>query len=69
MYQNVLYPIYDSLLIDPNLIPFWSVPDRQTDRENSSPLVPLVLFFTERMGPYLQAQLYWAGQTIGWMAD
>ncbi len=26
-------------------------------------------FFIERVGPYPQAQLYWAGQTVGWMAD
>jgi len=27
------------------------------------------LFSTERAGPYPQAQLYWAGRTMGWMAD
>ncbi len=26
-------------------------------------------FFTERVGPYLQVQLYWAGRTVRWMAD
>jgi hypothetical protein len=26
-------------------------------------------FSTERAGPYPQAQLYWAGRTMGWMAD
>jgi len=26
-------------------------------------------FFTERVGPYPQAQLYWAGRTMGWVAD
>ncbi len=26
-------------------------------------------FFTERVGPYPQAQLCWAGQTVGWMAN
>ncbi len=26
-------------------------------------------FFTERAGPYPHAQLYWAGRTMGWMAD
>jgi len=63
---------YYSLLIYPKLIPFWSVTDKQrkTDREISTPLSPLLLFFsTERAGPYPQAQLYWAGRTMGWMAD
>ena len=27
-----------------------------------------VFFFTERVGPYPQAQFYWAGQTMGWIA-
>jgi hypothetical protein len=36
----------------------------------STPLSPLYLFiFTERAEPYPQAQLYWAGRTMGWMAD
>ena len=26
-------------------------------------------FSTGRVGPYPQAQLYWAGRTMGWMAD
>jgi hypothetical protein len=26
-------------------------------------------FSTKRVGPYPQAQLYWAGQTMGWMAN
>ena len=43
---------------------------RQKDGQHSSPPVTKVLFFsTERAGPYPQAQLYWAGQTMGWMAD
>jgi hypothetical protein len=33
------------------------------------PLLPKFFFFTERAGPYPQAQLYWAGRTMGWMAD
>jgi len=36
----------------------------------STPFHPyFFLFSTERAGPYLQAQLYWAGRTMGWMAD
>jgi len=47
------------------------VTDRQTDREISTPLSPYYFFLysTERAGPYPQAQLYWAGRTMGWMAD
>jgi hypothetical protein len=42
----------------------------QTEGRNSSPPVTYVLFPpTERAGPYPQAQLYWAGRTMGWMAD
>jgi hypothetical protein len=33
------------------------------------PLFPKSFFFTERPGPYPQAQLYWAGRTVGWMAN
>ena len=67
MFQNVFYLIHYSLIIYPKLIPFWSVPYRQT---NSSPL-PKFFFFTEHAGPYPQAQPYWAGRTMtmGWMAD
>jgi len=69
MYQKrILYftLFYYSLLIYPKLILFWSV----TDGQISTPLSPLLLFFsTESAGPYPQAQLYWAGRTMGWMAD
>jgi hypothetical protein len=33
------------------------------------PPIPYFFFFHERAGPYPQAQLYWAGRTMGWMAD
>ncbi len=33
------------------------------------PLFPKFFFSTERAGPYSQVQLYWAGRTVGWMAD
>ena len=43
--KKVPYPIHYSLLIYPKLILLWSVPDRQTDGQGSSPLVPLFFFF------------------------
>ncbi len=44
--------------------------DWRTDRENSSPLLPQLIFFsTERAAPYPQAQLCWAGRTVGWIAN
>ena len=34
------------------------------------PLLPkFFLFSTERAGPYPQTHIYWAGRTMGWMAD
>ncbi len=33
------------------------------------PLCSKFFFFTERAGPYPQAQLYLAGRTMGWMAN
>ena len=61
--KNLFYPILlFPLLSHPKLVPLWSILDRQI----STPLVPLVLFFsTERVGAYPQAQLYWAGRTMG----
>jgi hypothetical protein len=56
------------LLSHPKLLPLWSVPDRRTDKFQH-PLYPYFFFFTEHAGPYPQAQLYWAGQTMGWMAN
>jgi hypothetical protein len=38
--KKVPHPIHYYLLIYPKLILLWSVTDRLTDRENSSPLVP-----------------------------
>jgi len=68
--KNVFYPILlFPLLSHPKLLPLWSIPDGQTDNI-LHPLFPKLFFFsTERAGPYPQAQLYWAGRTIGWMAD
>jgi hypothetical protein len=44
---------------------------RQTDGQIyfNTPCYLSYFFSTERTGPYPQAQLYWAGRTMGWMAD
>ena len=67
--KNVFYPILlFPLLSHPKLLPLWSVPDGRTNL--NTPLSLNSFFFsTERAGPYPQAQLYWAGRTMGWMAD
>jgi hypothetical protein len=71
IYQKIILPyciIPYLFTIHPKLLPLWSVP------------VCLAVYFitpcslssffpTERAGPYPQAQLYWAGRTMGWMAD
>ena len=66
--KNVFYPI----LLFPTFSPQASSPlshHRRTDNI-LHPLLPKFFFFsTERAGPYPQAQLYWAGRTMGWMAD
>jgi len=55
-------------LFTPSWFPFGEF---WTDRfQISHPFHPyFFLFSTERAGPYPQAQLYWAGRTMGWMAD
>ena len=72
--KNVFFPILlFPLLSHPKLLPLWSVTDGQKDRRTDNiihpPLPKFFFFFTERAGPYPQAQLYWAGRTMGWMAD
>ena len=42
---------------------------RRTDKSQHTPIPYFFFFSTERAGPYPQAQLYWAGRTLGWMAD
>ncbi len=64
--KQVFYPIHYSLLIYPKLTPFWSITDGQTKFFTPYSLKNK---FTECVGPCPQAQLYWAGQTMGWMAD
>jgi hypothetical protein len=69
MYQKRILPyFFIPYLITPSFFPF---KPSQTDREISTPPVTYISFFfsTERAGPYPQAQLYWAGRTMGWMAD
>jgi len=38
-------------------------------RNLNTPFTLTSFFSTEHARPYPQAQLYWAGQTMGWMAD
>ena len=72
MYQKSMLPHFIiPCLFTPSFFPFGAF---QTDRMTEKilhPLLPKLFFFTERVGPYLQAQLYcyWAGRTMGWMAD
>jgi hypothetical protein len=42
---------------------------RETHGRRGSSCYLSSFFFSERAGPYPQAQLYWAGRTMGWMAD
>jgi hypothetical protein len=69
MYQICILPYF---IIPSTFSPQTSSPlerYRQTDKFQH-PLLPKFFFFsTERAGPYPQAQLYWAGRTMGWMAD
>jgi hypothetical protein len=61
---------YSLYFLTPSFFPFGAF---QTDGQKDRflhPLLPKLFFFpTERAGPYPQAQLYWAGRTMGWMAD
>ena len=68
MYQKRILPYFIiPYFLTPSFFPFGAL---QTDGQISTPPVTLLLFFsTERAGPYPQAQLYWAGRTMGWMAD
>jgi hypothetical protein len=68
MYQKHILPY---VIIPSTFSPQASSPlshHRQTEKI-LHPLLPKLFFSTERAGPYPQAQLYWAGQTMGWMAD
>jgi len=72
MYQTRILPYF---FIPSTFSPQASSPlerYRQTEGRTTF-FTPLYLmyffFFTERAGPYPQSQLYWAGRTMGWMAD
>ena len=60
--------MYYSLFIYLKLIPPWSVPDWRMEKI-LQPSFPKLFFSTEGAGPCAQAQLYWAGRTVGWIAD
>ena len=69
MYQKRILPYF---IIPCTFSPQASSPLSHHGRTEKSqhPLLPKFFFFsTERAGPYPQAQLYWAGRTMGWMAD
>jgi hypothetical protein len=69
MYQKRILPHFiNPYLFTPSFFPFGAF---QTDRRTEffAPCYLSYFFYTERAGPYPQAQLYWAGQTMGWMAD
>ena len=66
MYQKRILPYFIiPYFFTPSFFPFGAL---RTDNI-LPPLLPKFFFFTERAGPYPQAQLYWAGRTMGWMAD
>jgi hypothetical protein len=68
MYQKSILPYF---IIPSTLSPQASSPlERYGWTDNIlHPLLPKFFFFTERAGPCPQAQLYWAGRTMGLMAN
>jgi hypothetical protein len=67
MYQKRILPYF---IIPSTFSPQASSPlERYRQRKFYTPCYLSSFFPTERAGPYPQAQLYWAGQTMGWMAD
>jgi len=73
MYQKRIIPYFIiPYLFTPSWFSFGALQtDRQTEkfRHPFHPYVLLLFFHWECVGPYPQAQLYWAGWTMGWMAD
>jgi hypothetical protein len=66
MYQKRILPYFIiPYFLTPSYFPFGAFQIEKI----LHPLFPKFFFFTERVGPYPQAQLYWAGRTMGWMAD
>jgi hypothetical protein len=59
------------ILLFPTYLPQASSPLERSGQTEKilHPLFLKFFFFTERLGPYPQAQLYWAGRTMGWMAN
>jgi hypothetical protein len=69
MYQKRILPcIIIPYFLTPSFFPFGAL---RTEGRTTffTPCYLSSFFFTERAGPYPQAQLYWAGRTMGWMAD
>jgi hypothetical protein len=67
MYQKRILPYFIiPYFLTPSFFPFGAL---RTDRFQHPPIPYFFFFSTERAGPYPQAQLYWAGRTMGWMAD
>jgi hypothetical protein len=71
MYQKRILPNFIiPYFLTPSFFPFGALQtDGRTDNILHPPLPKFFFFSTERAGPYPQAQLYWAGRTMGWMAD
>ena len=71
MYQKRILPYFIiPYFFTPSFFPFGAFrTDRRTDNILHPPLPNFFFFSTERAGPDPQAQLYWAGRTMGWMAD
>jgi len=69
MYQKRILPYFIiPYLFTPSWFPFGVF--QSVRLSISTPLSPLLLsFFHWACGPFPQAQLYWAGRTMGWMAD
>ena len=69
MYQKRILPYF---IIPSTFSPQASSPlerSRQTDK-SQHPFHSYFFFLsTERAGPYPQAHFYWAGRTMGWMAN
>jgi hypothetical protein len=70
MYQKRILPYFIiPYFLTPSFFPFGALrTDRRTDF-NTPCYLSSFFFSTERAGPYPQAHLYWAGRTMGWMAD
>ena len=69
MYQKNILPYFIILyFLTPSFFPFGAF-RTEGQRNFNTPRYLSSFFFTERAGPYPQAQLYWAGRTMGWMAD